>query len=44
MLGTPRGALASLAALTYVGNKAVQTQSLRVVSFSPNLPPANRCG
>lgn len=28
--------LTSLAALTYVGNKAVQTQGLRVVSFSPN--------
>ena len=28
--------LTSLAALTYVGNKAVQTQGLGVVSFSPN--------
>lgn len=28
--------LTSLAALTYVGNKAVQTQGVRVVSFSPN--------
>jgi hypothetical protein len=28
--------LTSLAALTYVGNKAVQTQGLRVVFFSPN--------
>lgn len=33
--------LTSLAALTYVGNKAVQTQGLRVVSFSPNPAPAN---
>jgi hypothetical protein len=32
--------LTSLAALTYVGNKAVQTQGLRVVSFSPNPAPA----
>lgn len=31
--------LTSLAALTYVGNKAVQTQGLRVVSFSPNPTP-----
>jgi hypothetical protein len=33
--------LTSLAALTYVGNKAVQTQGLRVVSFSPNPTPPN---
>lgn len=33
--------LTSLAALTYVGNKAVQTQGLRVVSFSPNPAPPN---
>jgi hypothetical protein len=33
--------LTSLAALTYVGNKAVQTQGLRVVSFSPNPAPAS---
>jgi hypothetical protein len=33
--------LTSLAALTYVGNKAVQTQGLRVVSFSPNPSPPN---
>jgi hypothetical protein len=33
--------LTSLAALTYVGNKAVQTQGLRVVSFSPDPAPAN---
>ena len=33
--------LTSLAALTYVGNKAVQTQGPRVVSFSPNPVPAN---
>jgi hypothetical protein len=33
--------LTSLAALTYVGNKAVQTQGLRVVSFSPNPAPVN---
>lgn len=32
--------LTSLAALTYVGNKAVQGQGLRVVSFSPNPAPA----
>jgi hypothetical protein len=32
--------LTSLAALTYVGNKAVQTQGLRVVSFSPPSPTA----
>jgi hypothetical protein len=32
--------LTSLAALTYVGNKAVQTQGLRVASFSPNPAPA----
>ena len=32
--------LTSLAALTYVGNKAVQTQGPRVVSFSPNPAPA----
>jgi hypothetical protein len=33
--------LTSLAALTYVGNKAVQTQGLRVVSFSPNPVPVS---
>jgi hypothetical protein len=33
--------LTSLAALTYVGNKAVQTQGLRVVSFSPNPAPVS---
>jgi hypothetical protein len=33
--------LTSLAALTYVGNKAVQTQGLRVASFSPNPVPVN---
>jgi hypothetical protein len=33
--------LTSLAALTYVGSKAVQTQGLRVVSFSPNPAPAS---
>ena len=33
--------LTSLAALTYVGNKAVQTQGLRVVSFTPNPTPVN---
>jgi hypothetical protein len=33
--------LTSLAALTYVGNKAVQTQGVRVVSFSPNPAPPN---
>jgi hypothetical protein len=33
--------LTSLAALTYVGNKAVQTQGPRVVSFSPNPTPAS---
>jgi hypothetical protein len=33
--------LTSLAALTYVGNKAVQTQGPRVVSFSPNPAPAS---
>jgi hypothetical protein len=33
--------LTSLAALTYVGNKAVQTQGLRVVSFSANPTPPN---
>ena len=33
--------LTSLAALTYVGNKTVQTQGLRVVSFLPNPAPAN---
>jgi len=33
--------LTSLAALTYVGNKAVQTQGLRLVSFSPSPAPPN---
>jgi hypothetical protein len=33
--------LTSLAALTYVGNKAVQTQGLRVVSFAPNPAPVS---
>jgi hypothetical protein len=33
--------LTSLAALTHVGNKAVQTQGLRVVSFSPNPVPVS---
>jgi len=33
--------LTSLAALTYVGNKAVQTQGLRVVSFTPNPVPVS---
>ncbi len=33
--------LTSLAALTYVGNKAVRTQGPRVVSFSPNPAPAS---
>jgi hypothetical protein len=33
--------LTSLAALTYVGNKAVQTQGLRVTSFSPSPAPPN---
>jgi hypothetical protein len=33
--------LTSLAALTYVGNKAVQTQGLRVVTFTPNPAPAD---
>lgn len=33
--------LTSLAALTYVGNKAVSTQGLRVVKMLPNPVPAN---
>jgi hypothetical protein len=33
--------LTSLAALTYVGNKAVSTQGLRVVKMAPNPVPAN---
>ena len=33
--------LTSLAALTYVGNKAVQTQGLRVASFTPNPVPVS---